>query len=419
MKAGKLMLGRLAAMAWRNLWRQRRRTLLTLSSIVFGAFLAVLFTALQDRSFADMIDTAARLGSGHVSIQHPEYLDRPSIVRTVKNTDELRELARQEPLVETVVERIVGQTSLATARDSFGAMFIAYDPANETDETMALAEGLVEGEMYVSADDDGIILGQRLAENLGVTLGKKVVYTTTNVDGDIVSGMGRLRGVIRTGAPSLDAGLCLLPINRVRQVLGYQEKEATHVAVFIGDSRASGEVAERLRARMPEGASALAWDEANAELAGFIAMKVGGARFMEIVIAILVAAGIFNTLFVSVMERLREFGIMLAVGFTPGQLFGMIMCESLWLALVGLLGAAVVTAGPYFYLVEHGVDLTNMMGSTTEVAGVGFDPILRVGIFPENVVLIASAVVLATLLAGIYPAWRASSVGPVESIKLV
>ena len=115
------MLGRLAAIAWRNLWRQRRRTLLTLSSIVFGTFLAVLFTAMQDRSFADMIDTAARLGSGHVSIQHPEYLDRPSIVRTVQHTDELRRIASEDPLVETAVDRIVGQATLATARDSFAS----------------------------------------------------------------------------------------------------------------------------------------------------------------------------------------------------------------------------------------------------------------------------------------------------------
>ena len=91
---------KLAVVAWRNLWRQKRRTLLTLSSIVFGGFLAVLFTALQDRSFADFIDTAARLGGGHVTLQHPEYLDTPTLKRTVQGNGELRGLASQDKDVE-------------------------------------------------------------------------------------------------------------------------------------------------------------------------------------------------------------------------------------------------------------------------------------------------------------------------------
>lgn len=411
---------KLPSIAWRNLWRRRRRTLLTLSSIIFGTFLAVMFTAMQDRSFADMIDTAARMGGGHVSVQHHEYLERPSMVRTVGDTESARKLALADPGVSHAVDRIVGQTTLSTARDSFGAVFIAYDPQAETAETFALADGLVEGKMHARADDEGIVLGEKLAKNLGVKMGRKVVYTVTNVEGEIVTGMARLTGIVRTGAPSMDAGLALIPIDTLRQVLGYREHEATQVAIFIHDARRSTAVAERLRAGVPEGSVALSWDEANAELAGFIAMKVGGARFMEIIIGILVAAGIFNTLFVSVMERLREFGIMLAVGFTPRQLFGMVMLESLWLALVGLVAAAAFTAGPYLYLVEKGIDMSAMMGNqATEVAGVGFDPILRVGIFPENMVLIGASVVLATLAAGLYPAWRASSVAPVESIKLV
>ncbi len=411
---------KLAAIAWRNLWRQRRRTLLTLSSIVFGFFLAVLFTSMQDRSFADMIDTAARQGGGHVSLQHPEYLDSPSLLKTVTGSEALIERATADPGIQRAVPRIVGHASVATARDNFGAMLLAYDPAREDESTMTFGEALVEGEMYTSSRDKGVILGERLAKNLGVTLGKKVVYTVMNKEGDVVSGMGRLSGIIRTGAPSLDAGLFLLPIDTARETLGYAPDESTTVAVFIEDSRRSAAVARRLGAAVGPEVAALTWDENQPQLRSFIAMKVGGARFMELIIGILVAAAIFNTLFVSVMERLREFGIMLAIGFSPSQLFGMVMLESLWLALVGLAAGGLLTYGPYSYLANKGVDMTEMLGdSMTEVAGVGFDPILKVGIFPENLLLIIVAVLLATLLAGVYPAWRAGSVTPVESIKLV
>ena len=135
---------------------------------------------------------------------------------------------------------------------------------------------------------------------------------------------------------------------------------------------------------------------------------------------ILVAAGIFNTLFVSVMERVREFGIMMALGFSPSSLFALVMYESLWLGLVGLVGAAVVTVGPYWYLSTVGLDLTSQIElSGSEVAGIAISPILHVWIYPENLALIAGAVLLATLLAGVYPAWRAGRIAPVESIRLV
>ncbi len=411
---------KLAVVAWRNLWRQKRRTLLTLSSIVFGGFLAVLFTALQDRSFADFIDTAARLGSGHVALQHPEYLDTPTLTRTVQGTGELRALASQDKDVARVVDRITGQVMLATASDSFGAFFMAYDPKLEDNTTLSLGESLIEGTMYKTSRDNGIILGKKLAQNLGVKLGSKVVYTMIDKRGEIVTGTRRLSGVISTGAPSLDAGLCLLPIDTVRDILGYAPDESTYVAVFLSDSRRSREVALRLGNAVGSHIAALTWDEVQPELASFIAMKVGGARFMEIIIAILVAAGIFNTLFVSVMERMREFGIMMAIGYSPTQLFGMVMLESLWLGVVGIVAGVIVIIGPYLYLAHTGVDVSAMTGgAATEVAGVGFDPTLRVGIFPDHLLIIVIAIVLATLAAGVYPAWRAGNVAPVESIRLV
>ncbi len=419
---------KLAVVAWRNLWRHKRRTLLTLSSIAFGGFLAVLFTALQDRSFADFIDTAARLGSGHVTLQHPDYLDTPRLTRTVQGSAELRALVTRDSDVARAVERISGQIMLATASDSFGAFFMAYDPELEDASTLSFGEGLTEGAMYTTPHDTGIILGKKLAQNLGLKIGKKVVYTMLDKQGEIVSGMRRLSGVISTGAPSLDAGLCLLPINTVREALGYASDESTAVAVFLSDARQSPAVAQRLNNTLGSGGRdasrvALAWDEIRPELSTFIAMKVGGARFMELIIAILVAAGIFNTLFVSVMERTREFGIMLAIGYSPGQLFGLVMWESLWLGLVGIAASAAMTIGPYMYLVNTGIDMNAIVGGTdgvaTEVAGVGFDGTLRVGIFPEHLVIIVLAIVLDTLTAGLYPAWRAGNVVPVESIKLV
>ena len=161
----------LAKMAWRNLWKNRRRTLITLLSISFGGFMAVMMTALQDRSFSDFIDTAARNGGGHVTLAHPEYIKKHSLLNTVGGTDALLSMATADLGVQTAVPRIGGQIMLSTARGSRGTAFIAVDPQRETDETFTFWDGLVEGKAFVSADDRGIVMGEKLARKLGISLG--------------------------------------------------------------------------------------------------------------------------------------------------------------------------------------------------------------------------------------------------------
>jgi ABC-type lipoprotein release transport system permease subunit len=410
----------LAAMAWRNLWRHRRRTLLTLSSIAFGTLLAVLFTGIGDSQWRGMIDLAARMGGGHVSIQHSQYLEAPTLDHSVPNATAMAELALAHPLVIRAVPRISGQLMLATAGQAYGAAFMAFDPGLEDESTFSLLEALDEGRLFEGPDDKGIILGAQLAENLNAGIGRKVVYTLTDKTGDIVPGVARVSGIVRTGAPSVDAALALLPIGSIRRVLGYQDDEATGIALFVEDQRSSDTLAAELAPQLDTGLAVVPWHRNQPDLAGFITMKVVSTQFMEVVIMLLVAAGIFNTLFVSVMERLREFGILMAIGFTPVRLFFLVMWESLWLGLVGLVAAALVTAAPYYWMSTRGVDITAQLElQGAEIAGVAMSPILYAQIYPENLVTIAIFALLATLAAGLYPAWRAGSVTPVESIRLV
>lgn len=411
---------RLATMAWRNIWRNRRRTLITLFGIVFGVFMAVLFTGIGDSTYGQMIDHAARLGGGHVVVQQHEYQDLPTLKKTVSDAPAVVEAAASIPGVEGTATRVMGAAMVATAKNSQGTYFIAIDPAHETPETFRLLDSKLEGEMLQSADQKlAVVLGRGLAENLEAKLGSKVVYTVTDKHGEIVSALARVVGIVETGAPSLDASLCLLPIDVVREHLGYAPGEATVVAVFISDHRDAEAVAAALGARVADDLAALSWAQAQPDLAGFIAMKEGGAQIFEVFIMVLLAAGIFNTLFVSVMERMREFGIMAAVGFMPRQLFGLVMWESVWLALVGLLGSVLVIAGPYYHLSTKGIDYSALIGDGAEVAGVAMDPILYVRIYPTSALVIAVVVVVATLLSGLYPAWRAGRANPADAIRLV
>ncbi len=410
----------LARMAWRNLWRNRRRTLITLSSIAFGLLLAVLSTGLGDKSWTDLIDLAARMSGGHVTLQHPGYLEAPNLKKTVQHTQVLEARALAAPFVKNVATRITGFTMLSTARNSLGAYMIGIDPGRESEATLAALDAVKEGALFDTADGEGIVIGRGLARNLDVGIGGKVVYTLTDKTGQMATGLARVSGIVETGADAFDSAFCVLPINTLREVLGYEADEASQVAVFISDQRRTVDVAKALKTAVDPKVAVVPWFENQPELAGFITMKVTGMTFFEVVIMILIAAGIFNTLFVSVMERMREFGIMMAIGFGPGRLFRLVIWESFWLAVVGLFVGALVTAWPYHHLSTVGFDMTAMVGKGgSEVAGVVIEPVMKVGLFFENGVIIACATVAAVLLSGLYPAWRAGRVSPVESIKLV
>jgi ABC-type lipoprotein release transport system permease subunit len=415
----------LTSMAWRNLWRHRRRTLLTLSSIAFGTMLAWLFTGLGDANWRQMIDLAARLGGGHVTLQHAEYLDRSTLSRTVTSTPMLAAIALEEPEVARVVTRISGNLMLASPGRNYGAGFIAFDPEREDIATLSLLEALDQGALFTPSGQGGIVLGAKLAENLRVGIGHKVVYTLTDKQGEIVQEAVRVTGTLRTGSPTVDGALVLLPIETMRRSLRYGPDEAGQVAVFLDDQRVADAVAARLgqevAAHDGEGVAALPWHKLQPELAGFIAMKVGGAWIMEAIIMLLVTAGIFNTIFVSVMERMREFGILRALGWSPGQLGRLVLTESALLAAAGIVLGLLVTAGPYWYLNRFGFDLLGavMDGQGAEVAGIAMTSRMYVDIYPENALLIGGAALCATLLSGVYPAWRAGHVDPSETIRLV
>jgi ABC-type lipoprotein release transport system permease subunit len=405
-------------MAWRNLWRNRRRTIITVSSLAFGVMTAVVFTGLTDRSLGDAIDLAARMANGHVTVQARDYRDSPSLERSIDGSAALRARLASDGDVVKVVPRISGQMVAATASDSFGAAFVALDPRLEDADSFAPLGMIVEGKLF--SDAQGIVLGKTLAHNLGASIGRKVVYTLTDKHGEIVSGLARVSGILATGSPNADAALCLLPLDGVRALIGYGPDEATQLAVYLRDQRVAAATARRLGARVPAGVAALDWAEVNPDLAGFVTVKVIGSEVIEIFVVVLIAAGIFNTLFVSVMERLREFGILLAIGFSPGRLFRLVIWESLWLALVGLAVGIVVTAPLYHYLHVHGIDMSARVGNNKiEIAGATMAMVVRATVYPDHAVIIAVAIVGVTLLSGLYPAWRAARVQPVDAIKLV
>ncbi len=410
---------KLNKLAWRNLWRRKRRTLITATSIAFGVLLAVTFTGAGDDFYTRMIDAGAGMGMGHVTIEALDHNRAPSLKKRMKESGEMRVRALAHPNVADAMVRIQGQAMFASANKTVGGMFIAIDPGQETQDNNLFLRTIVEGSLFESANSRGIVVGAKLAKKLKLRIGKKVVYTTTDGNGEIVSAIERVTGIFKTGISDVDNTMALLPIGRVRKTLDYEVDEATLVALMLKDQRSAKGTRDALSENpaFTDG-EVLSWHETQPDLAGMIAMDKSTNYTSQVLIGLLVAAGILNTLLMSVLERTREFGVMMAVGMTPFNLFRLVMLESFWLAVVGLAIGIMVSAPWYLYMSEIGIDLSGVYADGSDFGGVLIEPVLKIRLFKESALAILFGVLLLALSSGAYPAWRAGRVPPIESLKV-
>ncbi|MFT7414195.1 MAG: ABC-type lipoprotein release transport system permease subunit [Methylophagaceae bacterium] len=409
---------KLNILAWRNLWRHKRRTLITASSIAFGVLLAVTFTGAGDYFYTRMIDAGANMGMGHISLTAPDYNRAPSSKKYLKHAAELTQEMMQQPDVESVFGRIHGQAMFASARKSVGGMFIAIDPQQEDVNNNLFLQAMISGGMLATHSDKGILLGVDLARKLKLDLGKKLVYTTTDKNGEIVSAIARVSGLFQTGAIEIDGAMAILPLQAAQQILGYQADEVSVLAVTLSDQRNSYLLRDKLQKMTAfKNVEVLNWQQTQPELAGMIAIDKSSNYISQLLIAMLVAAGILNTMLMSVLDRKREFGVMMALGMSPRNLFLLVMIESFWLAILGLIIGVIVTIPWYVFMTGTGIDLSAAYGEGFSFGGVLLDPVFKIRLFKESIIAILIGLFGLALLAGAYPAWRAGRIAPIESLK--
>ncbi len=408
----------LGKMAWRNLWRRKRRTFITSLSIGFGVMLAVTFTGTGDYGYSNMINTGAVMGLGHVTVEPQGYNQTPSLDKRLQNAERIRATVLAVPGVNSAVVRIMGQAMFATAGKTVGGMFMAVDPSQESPERNLLLRSMVQGRLFPGTDGRGVVVGSKMAEKLNLRIGKKLVYTTTDINGEIVSEIARVVGTFRTGVNEVDGTTVLLPINSVRAILNYGPRDASLIAVVINDHRHAVRMRDEIASALDNPLlEVLSWQQTQPDLAGIIAMDRGGNYISQFLVGLLIAAGILNTILMSVLERSREFGVMMAVGMSPATLFKLVLVESVWLALIGIIIGVVITTPWFAYLYYVGLDFSGAIGEDYNAGGVLIDPLIKIKLYKESIVAILAGVFGLTLLSGLYPAWRAGRIPPVESLK--
>lgn len=396
-------------LAWRNLWRNPRRTWLTAGGIGFAVWLLVFSMSIQDGSFEIMIDNAARLMTGHVQLQHPDYADDPRIEHRLRDVGPLIDEVGDMPRVTAVLPRTSGFALVSAGERSFGAQVTGVDPKRE-----AVASSLptmVSRGRYLSAPGEAVV-GEALARNLGVDVGDEVVMLGTALEGGVAAAVADVVGIVSTGQPELDRGLLQIHIDDFRAAWNLGAADAHALVILTQRVEAGVEVADALRT--PERA-ALDWRELMPEAEQTIEFKRIGAQLFFALITVIVAFSVVNTFMMTVFERTPEIGMLTALGMRHGAIVRQLCLEAFWLAVLGVALGLAVAVAVVSVLTVTGLPLP---ADAAEIMARYNMPDRMYPAFSVPAALVAVAVMLAgTQLAVLVPALRVRRLKPVEALR--
>jgi ABC-type lipoprotein release transport system permease subunit len=386
-----------------------------MTMISVGFALALISLGVADGFHNQMIRNAVRLGSGNLTVEHEDYPDEPSNDKLVAEASALRDRIQAVPGIHNVSERIIVMGLIYTADNSAGVALFGVDPASDMSRE-ALEPEITEGRYLKGDDKRGVLIGADLARRLATSVGGKAVVTAQDASGQISSQLVKVRGIFQTGIDEMDGYFAQVSLPLARELLGVSDG-ATQLAVFLENEKHQARIKEEIEPLIsgPK-ARVFDWEDIMPDLVLFVQMDDAGGYIFLGIIMVVVALGILNTILMSVLERTREFGLMLALGMDPRRLLGLVVLETMFLSLVSLGVGAILGFGAHLYLAEHGLDMGFVSQEQITMAGAVFDPVMYSELSPGRVLLLVGIVFSVTLVVGIYPAIRAARVDPVRAI---
>ena len=402
----------LVKLAWRNIWRQRRRTFLTASALALALFLSLLTRAMQEGSYAISIENAARFYTGLIQLQHPDYKESQSIDDLIPLSDGFIQPAKQHPDVSHLLPRIESFALAAAGERSKGVMVIGAVPELE-DDYSGLSRKLVAGE-FLKENDRQVLIGERLATFFHLKVGDEIILYGQGYRGQTAAGLYPVKGILRFPMPQLDSQLVYLPL-KLAQSLYSTENQITAWVLHTRELSDLEQTVADLSASFGEKVSVRDWQDLAPEMAQQIMMDKVSGIFMIYILYGVVGFGLFATILMMTLERQREFAVMLATGMLRLRLLQLVAVESLFISVLGVVMGLIVVAPILAYLYVNPIQMTG--DAAKMMIEAGFEPILPVSLDPHLfihqilVVLVLSAVCL------IYPMLRIFRLNLVSALK--
>jgi len=406
-------------MAWRNIWRNPRRTILTVCAVTFASVLLVFMLSFQFGSYETMINTSVKISTGHLQVQAEKYQEKKSIRFVIPEPRVIADIVEHIPEVEAYTFRGQAFALISSEDRTYGVMVTGIEPHKEA--SVSRLKKLVREGNFLSADDvNQAVLGKLLAKNLKVTIGDELTLLGQGRDGSIAATVVQVKGIFSSGIDDFDRAVMQIPLVTFQDT--FSMHGAVHEVVIIARSLSdiSGIKAELETAlsvlKTGKPLKTLDWQELMPGLRQAIEMDlVSGLIFYGLLI-IVVAFSILNTFLMAIFERTREFGVMMAIGTTPRRLTKVVLIESISMTLVGIIAGILIGMGVTYYFQINGIDFS---GGSELLSQFGITGRMYPKLSLLSVTIGPFMVLFFTFLAALYPALKVRRLRPVEAMAAV
>jgi putative ABC transport system permease protein len=402
----------LLKMAFRNIFRQKRRSLFTGLSIAGGFTLAVIFIGWSDGSYSAIIDQFTRTRLGHIQIHERTYLERPTLYKTIDDAAKVGGVLDGTKGVESWAPRVYSAGLAGDGDQSAGVRIVGLDPAREA-RTTRFERTIVQGRFFSGPAAREAVLGRVLAEILKAKLGDEIILLSQGADGSIAEDQFVLVGVASSGDEMTDRTSYYLPLETAQAYLVLDSK-VHEIAVVVSNLDRVRAAARTIAARLDDPSlSVEPWQVFAKSFYNAMKADKAGMWVMLLVIVVIVAVGVLNTVLMSVLERRREYGLLKAIGTRPGRIVRLVVLEVLLLAILSMAVGAGLGLGANAFLARHGI----RFGSGITYGGMVFDT-MRSEINSRSFIIPSVTVVVAALLVGLFPALKAARTEPARTMRM-
>ncbi|RKX35851.1 MAG: ABC transporter permease [Verrucomicrobia bacterium] len=401
----------LLTLSWRNLWRNHRRTLVMLAAITTGVWAMIFMTALMRGMVDDMISDGIGNLPGHVQVHHPLFRDDPSIVNSFPRPEGRFLDTLNSPIVVAWTSRIRVPAVISSERDTRGVTLIGVDPESERRVSFE-ADQIIDGRFLNQPSDKGLVVGAKLLERLETKMGRRLVVMSQDPENNIVDRGFRIVGVYKAKLEALEETFVFTGREVLENMLGIPGK-ISEVAVLGRDYRDIESLYRTVAEAADSDLEALPWYELDTYLGTMLNVMDGFVLVWMVVVFLALSFGLANTLSMAVFERVREIGLIQALGMRPSAIITQILIESFFLLAIGLVIGnllAILSIKP----LEGGIDIS-VVAKGMEMMGSG--SILYPALKLPDMVMANIVVIVLGFLTGLLPAWRASRFDPVEAIN--
>jgi len=387
-------------LAWRNLWRNKRRTLITTASIFFGVILSTIMSSMQEGSYAQYIKTIVNSYSGYIQVHSKGYWNDKVINNSLEYSLVRQKLSDVKGITATA-PRLENYALASSEEITKGVMVIGIAPIEE-DAITNLSKKIIKGN-YLSRDDNGVVLGSTLARYLKLEAGDTVVLLSQGYHGVGAAGKYPVRGIIKQPSPELDRTVVYMNISDCQDLFSAPDR-LTSVVIMVKNNDAMPAVKNDLISSLGTDYEVMDWKEINSILLKQIDSDRASGMIIKGVLYMIIAFGIFGTVMMMMAERRKEFGMIVAIGMQKYKLSYVLVLETILLGFTGVIAGIAASIPITWYFTLHPIPITGQAADT--MLQMGFDPVMSFSMIPSIYYHQAITILIFTLIIGLYPVFN-------------